>query len=77
MNRLVGSKGYVVNFRQVFGNLETSESGLVTVGVTGVEGSRWKVAYISSSLTRVTGLWRAPPSSRPPAGGLRRRGTRG
>ena len=37
MNRLVGSKGYAVNFRQVFGNLETSESGLVTVGVTGLE----------------------------------------
>ena len=35
MNRLVGSKGYVVSFRQVFGNLETSESGLVTVAVTG------------------------------------------
>jgi hypothetical protein len=51
MNRLVGSKGFVVNFRQVFGNLETSESGLVTVGVTGSK-NRWKIAYISSSLTR-------------------------
>ena len=44
MNRLVGSNGYAVNFRQVFGNLETSESGLVTVGVTGSR-KRWKIAY--------------------------------
>jgi extracellular elastinolytic metalloproteinase len=51
VNRLVGSKGHVVNFRQVFGNLETSETGLVTVGVTGSK-NRWKIAYISSSLTR-------------------------
>jgi hypothetical protein len=51
VNRLVGSKGYVVNFRQVFGNLAASESGLVTVGVTGSK-NRWKIAYVSSSLTR-------------------------
>jgi hypothetical protein len=43
VNRLVGSKGYVVSFRQVFGNLAASESGLVTVGVTGSK-NRWKIA---------------------------------
>ncbi|HET8651491.1 MAG TPA: M36 family metallopeptidase [Gaiellaceae bacterium] len=51
VNRLVGSRGYAVNFRQVFGQLETSEGGLVTIGVAGT-ANRWKVAYVSSSLTR-------------------------
>jgi hypothetical protein len=51
VNRLVGSKGYTVSFRQVFGNLAASESGLVTVGVTGSK-NRWRIAYVSSSLTR-------------------------
>jgi hypothetical protein len=51
VNRLVGSRGYAVNFRQVFGGLAATESGLVTVGVTG-SANRWKIAYVSSSLTR-------------------------
>ncbi|HEU6446428.1 MAG TPA: M36 family metallopeptidase [Gaiellaceae bacterium] len=55
VSRLVGSKGYAVNFRQTFGNLAATESGLVTVGVTGSK-NRWKVAYVSSSLTRYRSL---------------------
>ncbi|MGZ8708246.1 MAG: hypothetical protein ACXW0R_12810, partial [Gaiellaceae bacterium] len=34
-NRMTGSNGYAVGFRQVFGNLQATEGGLVTVGVTG------------------------------------------
>lgn len=49
--RLVGSDGYAVSFRQVFGDLETIEDGLVTVGIEGSAASGWKVAYASSSLT--------------------------
>jgi hypothetical protein len=52
VNRLVGSRGYAVNLRQVFGGVAASESGLITVGVTGTAAKRWKVAYVSSSLTR-------------------------
>jgi hypothetical protein len=51
-NRLIGSRGYTVSFRQVFGGLATSESGLVTIGVAGSKARGWKVAYASSSLTR-------------------------
>jgi hypothetical protein len=51
VSRLAGSKGHAVNFRQTFGGLAATESGLVTVGVTGSK-NRWRVAYVSSSLTR-------------------------
>ena len=54
--RLVGSKGYAVNFRQVFQGIPTSDSGLVTLGVVGSKARGWKVAYVSSSLTRATKL---------------------
>ncbi len=55
-NPLRGSKGHAVNFRQVFGGLQTAEGGLVTVGLTGSAAAGWNVAYASSSLTRATGL---------------------
>jgi extracellular elastinolytic metalloproteinase len=55
-NRLVGSNGYAVNFRQVFKGTPTSESGLVTVGVVGSKARGWRVAQVSSSLTRATTL---------------------
>jgi extracellular elastinolytic metalloproteinase len=51
-HRLAGSNGYAVNFRQVFGNLEAAEGGLVVVGVTGTARKGWKVGFVSSSLTR-------------------------
>jgi extracellular elastinolytic metalloproteinase len=54
--RLVGSRGHAVNFRQVFDGLEAAEGGLVTVGLTGSQARRWKVAYVSSSLTRSKAL---------------------
>jgi extracellular elastinolytic metalloproteinase len=55
-NRLVGSNGYAVSFRQVFKGVPTSESGLVTVGVVGSKARGWRVAHVSSSLTRATEL---------------------
>jgi extracellular elastinolytic metalloproteinase len=54
--RLTGSNGYAVNFRQVFKGVPTSESGLVTVGVVGSRSRGWRVATVSSSLTRATSL---------------------
>jgi extracellular elastinolytic metalloproteinase len=51
-HRLSDSNGYAVNFRQVFGGLETAEGGLVVVGVTGTARKGWKVGFVSSSLTR-------------------------
>jgi extracellular elastinolytic metalloproteinase len=51
-NKLAGSNGYAVNFRQVFGGLQAAEGGLVTVGVTGTVRRGWKVAHVSSALTR-------------------------
>jgi extracellular elastinolytic metalloproteinase len=54
--RLVGSSGYAVSFRQVFQGIPTSESGLVTLAVVGSKARGWKVAYVSSSLTRATKL---------------------
>jgi extracellular elastinolytic metalloproteinase len=50
-NRLGTSNGWAVGFRQVFGGLATSESGLVTVGVLKTKKG-WKVISVSSSLTR-------------------------
>lgn len=55
-NRLVGSNGYAVNFRQFFKGLPTSESGLVTLGVAGTRARGWRIAHVSSSLTRATTL---------------------
>jgi len=54
--RMRGSRGHAVNFRQAFDGLITSDGGLVTVGITGSKARRWKVAYVSSSLTRARGL---------------------
>ena len=54
--RLTGSNGYAVNFRQVFKGVPTSESGLVTVGVVGSRARGWRVATVTSSLTRATSL---------------------
>ncbi len=51
-NRLAGSNGYAVGYRQVFDRLEAAEGGLVTVGVTGTARRGWKVSFVSSSLTR-------------------------
>ena len=51
-HRLTGSNGWAVNYRQVFGGLQATEGGLVTVGVTGTARRGWRVAYVSSSLTR-------------------------
>jgi hypothetical protein len=50
--RTAASRGHAVNFRQVFDGLEAAEGGLVTVGITGSAPSRWRVAYVSSSLSR-------------------------
>jgi hypothetical protein len=51
-NRLAGSNGWSVNFRQVFGGLQAAEGGLVTVGVTGTKRRGWRIGYVSSALTR-------------------------
>jgi extracellular elastinolytic metalloproteinase len=51
-NKLAGSNGYAVNFRQIFGQLQAAEGGLVTVGVTGTARRGWKVVHVSSALTR-------------------------
>jgi extracellular elastinolytic metalloproteinase len=50
--RLSGSRGHAVNFRQRFGRLLATDGGLVTVGLTGSAARGWKVAYVSSSLTK-------------------------
>jgi extracellular elastinolytic metalloproteinase len=52
-NRLAGSNGWAVNFRQVFGRLPAAEGGLVTVGVTGTKKRGWRIGYVSSSLTQI------------------------
>jgi extracellular elastinolytic metalloproteinase len=48
------SRGHAVNFRQVVQGLETTDGGLITIGLTGSAKKRWNVAYVSSSLTRNT-----------------------
>ncbi len=55
-SRLSVSRGHAVSFRQVFDGVEAAEGGLVTVGLTGSAARRWKVAYVSSSLSRETSL---------------------
>ena len=52
---LAGSNGHAVVFRQKFGDLLSSEGGMVVVGVVGD-----KVAYVSSSLTGDTALAAQP-----------------
>ena len=52
---MAGSNGHAVYFRQQFGGLTAIKDGSVTVGLTGEPGGPWKVAYISSSLTKDVG----------------------
>ena len=54
--RMTSSRGHAVNFRQVVNGLQTTEGGLVTIGITGSAKSGWSVAYVSSSLTRDSAL---------------------
>ncbi len=54
--RMTSSRGHAVNFRQVVNGLQTTEGGLVTIGITGSAKSGWGVAYVSSSLTRDSAL---------------------
>jgi len=54
--RMPFSRGHAVNFRQIVEGVQTTEGGLITVGITGSAKRGWKVAYVSSSLTRDTGL---------------------
>jgi extracellular elastinolytic metalloproteinase len=51
-NRLTGSNGWAVTYRQVFGGLQAAEGGTVTVGVTGTKRRGWRIGYVSSALTR-------------------------
>ena len=54
---LAPSRGHAVNFRQVANGLETTEGGLITIGLTRAKKSkRWNVAYVSSSITRNTAV---------------------
>ena len=48
--KLTQSDGHAVSFRQTFGDLEASEGGLVTVGLT-PDGAAWNVASVSSTIT--------------------------
>jgi extracellular elastinolytic metalloproteinase len=51
-SRLEGSNGHAVTFRQTFGGLRAAEGGLLTVGLQGGPDQGWKVAYVSSTVTR-------------------------
>ncbi len=54
---LVASRGHAVNFRQVANGLETTEGGLITVGITKAKKNKgWNVAFVSSSITRNTAV---------------------
>ena len=54
---LVASRGHAVNFRQVANGLETTEGGLITVGITRAKKNKgWNVAFVSSSITRNTAV---------------------
>ena len=55
-NRLSGSNGWTVNFKQVFDGLTSAGGGLVTVTVVGSRAKGWKVVFVSSGLTRDTSL---------------------
>src|SRR4051794_15432865 len=54
--RMTSSRGHAVNFRQVVDGLQTTEGGLVTIGITGSAKSGWSIAYASSGLTRDSSL---------------------
>lgn len=47
---LAGSDGHAVSFRQTYAGLDAAGGGLVTVGVTR-DGTAWKVASVSSTIT--------------------------
>ncbi len=49
------SRGHAVHFRQVANGLETTEGGLITVGLTKAKKG-WNVAFVSSSITRNTAV---------------------
>jgi extracellular elastinolytic metalloproteinase len=54
---MVASRGHAVNFRQVANGLETTEGGLVTIGITRAKKNKgWNVAFVSSSITRNTAV---------------------
>jgi extracellular elastinolytic metalloproteinase len=53
---LYQSRGHAVVFRQVFGGLQATEGGTVTVAVTGTARRGWKVAFASSNATRDSSL---------------------
>jgi hypothetical protein len=55
-SRLSFSRGHAVHFRQVIGGLETVDGGMITVGLSGPYKNRWRVAFVSSSLTADTAL---------------------
>ena len=54
---MVGSRGHAVNFRQFANGLETTEGGLITIGITKAKRNKgWNVAFVSSSITRNTAV---------------------
>jgi hypothetical protein len=66
-SRLRQSAGHAVSFRQTFGGLETSDGGLVTIGLTrGPAG--WRVAYASSTITGDERIAGGAPGRRRPGG---------
>ena len=58
-NRLRGSNGYAVNFRQVFRRARRVESGSSRSASTGARRAAGRSRYVSSSLTRATSARRA------------------
>lgn len=67
---LADSDGHAVFFSQRFGELAAVRDGSVTVGLTGTGSSGWKVAYVSSSLTKNTRLAATGTSLTPEEGWL-------
>jgi extracellular elastinolytic metalloproteinase len=65
-----GSNGHAVFFRQQFGVLPAIKDGSVIVGLTGSQNAGWDVSYVSSSLTRDTGLAQTGTSLAPSAAWL-------
>jgi extracellular elastinolytic metalloproteinase len=54
---LVFSRGHAVSFRQVANGLETTDGGLITIGITKAKKNKgWNVAHVSSSITRNTAV---------------------
>jgi extracellular elastinolytic metalloproteinase len=64
------SNGHAVFFRQQFGVLPAIKDGSVIVGLTGSQNAGWDVSYVSSSLTRDTGLAQTGTSLAPSAAWL-------